>query len=107
MLTGYWPARRAGVDQRGRLRAGMELVARGAVLLHETSAESVRLVLDRLQKALTVSMAENRWAVTFSIGAVTFRTPLASAEGMVSEADKVMYSAKAGGKNRIVHMEFK
>jgi len=29
VVTGYWAARRAGVDQRGRLRAGMELVARG------------------------------------------------------------------------------
>jgi len=28
-LTGYWAARRAGVDLRGRLRAGMALVARG------------------------------------------------------------------------------
>jgi len=29
VLTGYWAARRAGIDARGRLRAGMELVARG------------------------------------------------------------------------------
>jgi len=29
VLTGYWATRRAGIDQRGRLRAGMELVARG------------------------------------------------------------------------------
>jgi CPA2 family monovalent cation:H+ antiporter-2 len=29
VLTGYWAARRAGVDHRGRLRAGMALVARG------------------------------------------------------------------------------
>jgi monovalent cation:H+ antiporter-2, CPA2 family len=29
VLTGYWAARGSGVDQRGRLRAGMELVARG------------------------------------------------------------------------------
>ena len=28
-LTGYWAARQRGVDQRGRLRAGMALVARG------------------------------------------------------------------------------
>jgi monovalent cation:H+ antiporter-2, CPA2 family len=28
-ITGYWAARRSGVDQRGRLRAGMALVARG------------------------------------------------------------------------------
>jgi CPA2 family monovalent cation:H+ antiporter-2 len=29
VLTGYWGARRAGIDHQGRLRAGMELVARG------------------------------------------------------------------------------
>ena len=29
LLTGYWAARRKGVEQRGRLRAGMALVARG------------------------------------------------------------------------------
>jgi monovalent cation:H+ antiporter-2, CPA2 family len=29
VITGYWAARRNGVDRRGRLRAGMALVARG------------------------------------------------------------------------------
>jgi monovalent cation:H+ antiporter-2, CPA2 family len=29
ILTGYWAAQRAGVDRRGRLRAGMALIARG------------------------------------------------------------------------------
>ena len=29
VLTGYWAARTAGIDQRGRLRAGFELIARG------------------------------------------------------------------------------
>jgi CPA2 family monovalent cation:H+ antiporter-2 len=29
VLTGYWAARRAGIDQRGGLRAGIELIARG------------------------------------------------------------------------------
>lgn len=29
ILTGYWTARRAGIDQKGRLRAGMALVSRG------------------------------------------------------------------------------
>src|SRR5438552_9734764 len=29
VLTGYWATRRAGIDSRGRLRAGVELVARG------------------------------------------------------------------------------
>jgi CPA2 family monovalent cation:H+ antiporter-2 len=29
VLTGYWAARRSGVDRRGRLRAGLALVAHG------------------------------------------------------------------------------
>ena len=29
VMTGYWAASRAGIERRGRLRAGMELVARG------------------------------------------------------------------------------
>ena len=29
VLTGYWAARRAGIDKRGRWRAGIELIARG------------------------------------------------------------------------------
>jgi CPA2 family monovalent cation:H+ antiporter-2 len=29
VLSGYWAARRAGIDRQGGLRAGMELVARG------------------------------------------------------------------------------
>jgi CPA2 family monovalent cation:H+ antiporter-2 len=29
VLTGYWAAKRAGIDRRGRVRAGMALVARG------------------------------------------------------------------------------
>ena len=29
VLTGFWAARRSGIDRRGRLRAGMALVARG------------------------------------------------------------------------------
>jgi diguanylate cyclase (GGDEF)-like protein len=76
-----------------------------AVLLPETGGENVCLVLERLHNALTEAMAASKWAVTFSIGAVTFRRPLASAADMISEADKVMYSAKAGGKNR-VHVAF-
>jgi len=29
VLTGFWAAQRTGIDRRGRLRAGMALVARG------------------------------------------------------------------------------
>ncbi len=75
-----------------------------ALLLPETSAENVPLVLNKLQKVLREAMIAMQWPVTFSIGAVTFKTPTVSAECMLDEADKVMYSAKHAGKNRVAHM---
>src|SRR6266851_5091141 len=77
-----------------------------ALLLPETSAENVPLVLNKLQKVLREAMIAMQWPVTFSIGAVTFKTPTVSAEFMLDEADKVMYSAKQAGKNRVAHMVF-
>jgi PleD family two-component response regulator len=41
--------------------------------------------------------------VTFSIGAITFLRPAKSADEMIRAADRVMYSAKAQGKNRTVY----
>jgi diguanylate cyclase (GGDEF)-like protein len=74
-----------------------------ALLLPETAAENVRLVLDKLQTTLTEAMNPNDWWVTFSIGAVTFKNPLATAEEMIAKADELMYSAKLSGRNRIEH----
>jgi diguanylate cyclase (GGDEF)-like protein len=74
-----------------------------ALLLSETSAENVYSVLDKLQTALLEAMNANHWRVTFSIGAVTFNDPLATAEEMIAKADELMYSVKLSGKNRIEH----
>lgn len=73
-----------------------------ALLLSETGSENVRLVLDKLQTALTEAMNDG-WRVTFSIGAVTFNDPLPMAEEMIAKADELMYSIKLSGKNRIEH----
>ena len=73
-----------------------------ALLLSETGSENVRLVLDKLQTALTEAMIDG-WRVTFSIGAVTFNDPLPTAEEMIAKADELMYSVKLSGKNRVEH----
>ena len=75
-----------------------------ALLLSETRAESVRMVLDKLQTALMNAVNAHNWRVTFSIGAVTFNDPLATAEEMIAKADELMYSVKLRGKNHIEHM---
>lgn len=72
-----------------------------ALLLPETNAESARVVLDKLRKALQDAMRAYGWEITFSIGAVTFRDPPATADHMIGVADKAMYQVKRTGKNRI------
>lgn len=74
-----------------------------ALLLSETGAEYVGVVLDKLRTALMNEMNAHDWRVTFSIGAVTFNDPLATAEKMIAKADELMYSVKLSGKNRIEH----
>jgi diguanylate cyclase (GGDEF)-like protein len=74
-----------------------------ALLLSETEAEGVRVVLEKLRTALINEMNAHDWQVTFSIGAVTFNDPLATAEEMIAKADELMYSVKLSGKNRFEH----
>lgn len=72
-----------------------------AILLPETDRDSGDTVLQKLHAVLQNRMDEHGWPVTFSIGAVTFLSPPDTLEQMVSEADRLMYTAKRGGKNRV------
>ncbi len=74
-----------------------------ALLLPETGAENVRVVLDKLRTALMNEVNAHDWRVTFSIGAVTFNDPRVTAEEMIAKADELMYSVKLSGKNRVEH----
>jgi diguanylate cyclase (GGDEF)-like protein len=73
------------------------------VLLPETGADGAGALLGRLQGALAGAMAEHGWAVTFSIGAVTFQTPPRSERVLLRICDDRMYQAKRAGKNRVHH----
>lgn len=70
------------------------------LLLPESTEEQARVVLEKLQSSLKQVMSDNRWPVTFSIGAVTFLNAPDSAEEMVQKADHLMYTVKQSGKNR-------
>ena len=70
------------------------------LLLPESTDEQARVVLEKLQSSLKQVMSDNRWPVTFSIGAVTFLNAPDSAEEMVQKADHLMYTVKQSGKNR-------
>ena len=72
-----------------------------AVPFPETSDATVEALISRLQLALVEAMREHGWPVTFSIGAVTFDVPPSTVDELIGAADKLMYVAKADGKNRV------
>jgi diguanylate cyclase (GGDEF)-like protein len=71
------------------------------LMLPESTEEQAKVVLEKLQNNLKQVMADNRWPVTFSIGAITFLNAPDSAEEMVQKADHLMYTVKQSGKNRV------
>ncbi len=72
-----------------------------AVLLTETGMESAQRALPKLREQLLAEMAQHRWPVTFSIGALACEAPPSSVEEMIRLADDLMYTVKAAGKNAI------
>ncbi len=75
------------------------------LLLSNTEAKPAHEVLVKLQKMMLGEMERNNWPVTFSIGLATFNSPPSNVEEMIKKSDEAMYSAKQGGKNRIVQIE--
>ena len=63
--------------------------------------DAANKLLTKLLDMLIKNMQRNSWPVTFSIGAVTFRTPPESVHEMIQRADEIMYSVKESGKNRL------
>lgn len=77
-----------------------------AILLPETEHEPGQVVIRRIQKNLLDIMQKNGWPVTFSIGMVTFISPLSTVDEMIKMADDLMYSVKSSGKNELKHEVF-
>ena len=76
------------------------------VLLPETDAQTAPIAISNMQRALLKEMAENGWAVTFSIGVLTLTAPRLSVDEMLGRADQLMYVVKNGGKNNIHHASY-
>jgi diguanylate cyclase (GGDEF)-like protein len=72
-----------------------------AILMPETGYESSQVVIPRVQKNLLDIVQKNGWPVTFSIGVVTFISPLDSIDEVIKKADDLMYLVKKSGKNTI------
>lgn len=74
-----------------------------ALLLPDCSQDDARALLERMRASFISLMESKKWPVTLSIGAMTFPKPLRDVDAMVRCVDELMYRAKKGGKNRIVH----
>ena len=75
-----------------------------AAVLPETSGGATGSVLENLRKQLIRAMAKGGWPVTFSIGAVTFETPIDTSREALRVADAAMYTVKRSGKDGIHHL---
>lgn len=71
------------------------------VLLPETAEEGAKVAITKTQSALLKLMEQNNWAVTFSIGSVTFREFHLSVDEVIRHGDELMYRVKMNGKNNI------
>jgi diguanylate cyclase (GGDEF)-like protein len=77
-----------------------------AVLMPLTAHEGAQLTISRMRKKLEEAMSQQRFGVTFSIGAVTFLHPPATVDEVVGLADNQMYEVKRSGKNSTKHIVF-
>ncbi len=72
------------------------------LLLPETSSEAAAIVVAKLQPLLQEEARRHSWPVSFSVGVVTFMTPLESVDHMIKRADELMYEVKRSGKSAVV-----
>lgn len=78
------------------------------VLLTDTTIGQALLVGEKLRNAVSSHDCEDidRSRVTLSIGAVEISPDEDGIHGLLSRADKAMYLAKKGGRNRVVCLDF-
>lgn len=74
-----------------------------AMLMPETNYEQAQVAVQRLLDNLREAMEKGGWPVTFSIGVMTCSTPPSSVDEALQLTDRLMYAAKADGKNTFKH----
>jgi len=73
-----------------------------AVLLPGAGGEAARAVAERMRAGVEALAPEGGRRVTISLGVVEDRPGAPDLDALVKEADRRLYAAKAGGRNRVV-----
>lgn len=80
---------RLGVDEFG-------------ILMPETSSENGSLAIRRIKSDITDNFQKHHWAMTITIGSITFINPPQNAGDMMKKIQLIMVQAKQKGKNNTV-----
>lgn len=72
-----------------------------AVLMPGVTGETMHRRFDPIKIDLDAMVARAAWPISFSIGVVACESPMPRPRDAVSYADRVMYDAKAGGRDAI------
>jgi diguanylate cyclase (GGDEF)-like protein len=76
-----------------------------AVILPTTAAPEACVVAERMRKAVA-NASLPAGPLTVSIGASTLAPGIPGTAALIAAADKALYAAKQGGRNRVVHSAF-
>jgi len=72
-----------------------------AVLFPETDPEAAHVIFSKIHGALAEVMQQRNWSITFSVGILTCVFVPNTTHELVEMVDKLMYEAKADGKNKV------
>jgi diguanylate cyclase (GGDEF)-like protein len=74
-----------------------------AISLAETDADAARATCENFRDTLLDVVRAKGYAVTFSVGVVTFVKAPTTVDDLIQRADVLMYSVKRNGKNQLAH----
>ncbi len=77
-----------------------------ALLLPNMKADTVKVYVEKLRRALLDAMQTERWLVTFSIGVASYRTTPQDFDALLKQADQLMYEVKRGSRDSILLREY-
>jgi diguanylate cyclase (GGDEF)-like protein len=77
-----------------------------AILLFEIDTQTSQAMADRLKSSLSVLAQKHHWAISASIGMITFMTFPETLQQGIKMADEIMYEIKKAGKNNVIHKEW-